>query len=113
MFTDPRPKILEACGDDISWVDVVRESSPEVKCQDGKYQYYLPQHKARVEVCQFDHHLISAGHLRQLIHRFHKSDVQAERDALDMMGKEISSWGCILLDSESTAIGEYTTSDLF
>ena len=27
MFTDPRPKILEACSDEISWVDVVRESS--------------------------------------------------------------------------------------
>ena len=37
MFTDPRPKILEACSDDISWVDVVRESSPEVKYQEGKY----------------------------------------------------------------------------
>ncbi|KAJ5309347.1 uncharacterized protein N7443_001808 [Penicillium atrosanguineum] len=99
MFTDARPKILEACSDDVSWIDVVRESSPEVKYQDGKYHYYLPQRKVRVEVCQFDHHLISAGHLRQLIHpRFHQIDVQTELDALNLMAKEISSWGCILLD---------------
>ena len=27
LFTDPRPKILEACGEDICWVDMVRENS--------------------------------------------------------------------------------------
>ncbi|KAJ5318611.1 hypothetical protein N7476_005031 [Penicillium atrosanguineum] len=99
LFTDARPKVLEACSNEVSWIDVVRESSPEVKYQDGKYQYYLPQQKARVEVCHFDHHLISAGHLRLLIHpRFHQSDVQVERDVLHMMAKEISTWGCTLLD---------------
>lgn len=102
LFSEPRPNVLESCNNDISWANIVRESSLEVRpSADGKFQYYLPNRKALLEVSEYDHHLIQSSLPRQLLHpQSHPSDVQAEKDALDLMAKEISSWGEILSNSE-------------
>ncbi|KAJ6033856.1 pectate lyase superfamily protein domain-containing protein [Penicillium canescens] len=98
LFSEARPKILEACNHDINWADVVRERLFEVKRhENGKYQYYLPKRKALVEMSEFDHCLILSGIPRQLVHpKSHSSDVQAERSTLELIAKEIASWNDIL-----------------
>lgn len=100
LFSESRPKVLEACNDDINWVDVVRECLVEVKRHDnGMYQYYLPKRKALVEMSEFDHCLVLSGIPRQLVHpKSHPSDVQAERRTLELLAKEISSWNDIILN---------------
>ncbi|KAI2756354.1 hypothetical protein DTO006G1_7994 [Penicillium roqueforti] len=100
LFSESRPKVLEACNHDINWVDVIRECLVEVKRHDnGMYQYYLPKRKALVEMSEFDHCLVLSGIPRQLVHpKSHPSDVQAERSTLELLAKEISSWNDIILN---------------
>ena len=107
LFSEARPKILEACHDDVSWVDIVRERSIEVKRHDsGKYQYFLPNRRVLLEISEFDHSLILSGIPRQLIHpKSHPNDVQAERNTLDLMAKELSSWNDILVKRKNSQCG--------
>ena len=107
LFSEARPKVLEAYHEDVSWVDVVREGSIEVKRHDsGKYQYFLPKRRVLLEMTEFDHSLILSGIPRQLIHpRSHPSDVQAERNTLDLMAKELSSWNDIIVERKNSQYG--------
>lgn len=102
LFSNSRPHVLEieegAC-DDISWMDVVRESPFRAEQEAEHYRFHLRNQKAIIKLSQFDYDLISSGIPRQLVRpQSHANDMIAEINTVDVLTSEMVHWKNIAVD---------------
>ncbi|KAJ5808843.1 hypothetical protein N7474_010112 [Penicillium riverlandense] len=88
LFNEPHPQVIESenddCGDNITWIDIIRDHTCEPKLQsDGSYYCRLEKRGVLVKISEYDRNLIFSDDLRNLVHiKSHGSDVQAEKDTM-------------------------------
>ena len=98
MFKSPGPHILDpeklACAGNISWMDVVRETDYQAEKQpDGSYIYDLCSQGISIRLSDYQHGLLLSGLPQQLVQPWSfEKDVRAERGALRLIAREISTW---------------------